>query len=252
MTASPEIILYGYSASPFYQKMLLVIRLKQLPFSIVKVNRQPPRPELEVSLGITYRRIPVLAIGNDVYCDTAIAIQALESRFPNVGLDLQMNGLRIGTAAFWPDRAIFKACAALMPKELWTPEFIVDRSAFSGAQVDPVRMEQARPMILSQLRTHCDLIEDQLNSSSTNWLESTAKPTFIDVSFYFVRQIFDLPVRLHKLMIDSLSGASLDSSIWHSRLNFQVCPISKVTRMAQEHARSHQPDAQSHSSHSHG
>lgn len=41
-----------------------------------------PRPELSDLLGITYRRIPVLAIGNDVYCDTSLIATALERRFP--------------------------------------------------------------------------------------------------------------------------------------------------------------------------
>lgn len=41
-----------------------------------------PRPELSDLLGITYRRIPVLAIGNDVYCDTRLIATALERRFP--------------------------------------------------------------------------------------------------------------------------------------------------------------------------
>jgi glutathione S-transferase len=41
-----------------------------------------PRPELSDLLGIAYRRIPVLAIGNDVYCDTSLISSALERRFP--------------------------------------------------------------------------------------------------------------------------------------------------------------------------
>ena len=41
----------------------------------------PPRPEL-LTLGIPYRRVPVLAIGNDVYCDSTLIIDVLERRFP--------------------------------------------------------------------------------------------------------------------------------------------------------------------------
>jgi glutathione S-transferase len=41
-----------------------------------------PRPDLSDLLGIAYRRIPVLAIGNDVYCDTSLIAAALERRFP--------------------------------------------------------------------------------------------------------------------------------------------------------------------------
>jgi glutathione S-transferase len=41
-----------------------------------------PRPELSSALGVSYRRIPVLAIGNDVYCDTSLIASALERNFP--------------------------------------------------------------------------------------------------------------------------------------------------------------------------
>ena len=39
-----------------------------------------PRPEVMDMLGIKYRRIPILAIGNDVYCDTSLIASALERR----------------------------------------------------------------------------------------------------------------------------------------------------------------------------
>lgn len=41
-----------------------------------------PRPDLE-ALGITYRRIPIMAIGRDVYCDSSLIIDVLEERFPD-------------------------------------------------------------------------------------------------------------------------------------------------------------------------
>ncbi len=41
-----------------------------------------PRPEVIELLGIGYRRIPLLAIGNDVYCDTALIVPQLEKRVP--------------------------------------------------------------------------------------------------------------------------------------------------------------------------
>lgn len=44
-----------------------------------------PRPDLK-ALGITYRRIPLLSIGKDVYCDTSCIIDALQSHFPSKAL----------------------------------------------------------------------------------------------------------------------------------------------------------------------
>ena len=40
-----------------------------------------PRPEITDLLGIKYRRIPILAIGNDVYCDTRLIAPVLEREF---------------------------------------------------------------------------------------------------------------------------------------------------------------------------
>ena len=67
---APQIVLYAYPESPFGQKLSQVLLLKQLPYSLVLVPRMPPRSELAL-LGVTYRRIPVLAIGNDVYLECA-------------------------------------------------------------------------------------------------------------------------------------------------------------------------------------
>lgn len=35
-----------------------------------------PRPDL-LDLGITHRRVPILAIGKDIYCDSSCAVRAL-------------------------------------------------------------------------------------------------------------------------------------------------------------------------------
>lgn len=128
--SDPPIILYGYAQSPFYQKMLLVLLFKRLPHKLVKVQRMPPRPELSL-LGVSYRRIPVLAIGGDVYCDTALAIIALEERFPGRGLDLKSGGVQSGASFFWADRAIFRASTGLMPAETWSKDFVIDRCVAS-------------------------------------------------------------------------------------------------------------------------
>lgn len=53
--------------------------------TVVRVTDKPPRPAL-LSLGITYRRIPVMSIGNDVFFDTSLMIAELERRFtPEIG-----------------------------------------------------------------------------------------------------------------------------------------------------------------------
>ena len=98
---APEIILFGYDQSPYFQKLKLILLFKELPFKLVKVSRILPRPEL-TSLGINYRRIPILSIGGSVYCDTAVAVSALENVFPQKYL-----GWKENVAVNLQERAIF-------------------------------------------------------------------------------------------------------------------------------------------------
>jgi len=41
-----------------------------------------PRPLITSTFGLQYRRIPILAIGRHIYCDTSLIIEALEHFFP--------------------------------------------------------------------------------------------------------------------------------------------------------------------------
>ena len=74
-----------------------------------------PRPLLVSTFGLHYRKIPVLAIGRDIYVDTSLIIEALEHFFPASegwgtvyppiqGLDdWTYRGLARGFASFWTD-----------------------------------------------------------------------------------------------------------------------------------------------------
>ena len=55
-------------------------RLTWTVFSVVNVKDIPPRPEL-LQLGISYRRVPVVFIGGEVFFDTNLIFQELERRF---------------------------------------------------------------------------------------------------------------------------------------------------------------------------
>lgn len=47
-----------------------------------------PRPDLN-ALGVQYRRIPILTIGKDIYCDSRLILQKLEERFSEGRLGLE-------------------------------------------------------------------------------------------------------------------------------------------------------------------
>lgn len=44
-----------------------------------------PRPILE-SLGITYRRVPIVSVGKDVYCDNQAILRGLQETFKDKAL----------------------------------------------------------------------------------------------------------------------------------------------------------------------
>ena len=69
-------ILYHYPMSPYSEKIRLVLGALDISWYSVEVPAQPPRPTLDALAG-GYRRIPVLQIGADLYCDTCLIVDAL-------------------------------------------------------------------------------------------------------------------------------------------------------------------------------
>lgn len=97
------------------------------------------RPELSELLGIGYRRIPVLAIGNDVYCDTALIGTALERHFPaSEGYGTLFpprkdggktdTGLVKALTMSWVDKTVFPLSAMSLPWGKFDAAFLADRS----------------------------------------------------------------------------------------------------------------------------
>ena len=64
-----DIILHAYDASPFTQRALKLLAIKDLAWRWVKPPMMPPKDDL-VALTGGYRGTPVMQIGADVYVDT--------------------------------------------------------------------------------------------------------------------------------------------------------------------------------------
>ncbi|KAI0812101.1 glutathione S-transferase [Xylaria sp. FL0064] len=75
------IVLYHYDLSPYARRLIWYLTLRKIPYSQCIQPRMLPRPDLSL-LGVSYRRIPVLSIGRDVYLDTRLIIQKLETLYP--------------------------------------------------------------------------------------------------------------------------------------------------------------------------
>jgi glutathione S-transferase len=103
-----DIILHHFASSPFSEKIRLILGYKKLPWKSVLVPPILPKPDV-VALTGGYRRTPVLQVGADIYCDTALICDVLEHLRPEATLyPPHLKGVcRI--FAQWADTALFWA-----------------------------------------------------------------------------------------------------------------------------------------------
>ena len=132
----PEILLHQYASSPFAEKIRVCLGIKGLAWGAVDQPVIMPKPEL-VALTGGYRRIPVMQIGADIYCDSQLIVRELERRFPELTLFPAGDSGLIQATALWTDRVVFQTAVAIIFGGLGdkVPEaFIKDREALRGGR----------------------------------------------------------------------------------------------------------------------
>lgn len=106
-----DIILHHYATSPFSEKIRLVLGYKKLAWKSVIIPAISPKPEVLALTG-GYRKTPILQIGADVYCDSALICDVLEHLQPELTLYPEgMQGVARITAQ-WADTTLFWAAMA--------------------------------------------------------------------------------------------------------------------------------------------
>ena len=73
----PDLILHHYPSSPFSEKIRLALGYKTLMWKSVIIPPIMPKPDV-IALTGGYRKTPILQVGADVYCDTALICDVLE------------------------------------------------------------------------------------------------------------------------------------------------------------------------------
>ena len=104
----PDLILHHYAMSPFSEKIRLVLGYKKLAWKSVIIPRILPKPDV-VALTGGYRRTPLLQIGADIYCDTALICDVLEHLRPAPSLHPQGSSGAVRIVAQWADSTLFAA-----------------------------------------------------------------------------------------------------------------------------------------------
>ncbi len=113
------LIFHHYPSSPFSEKIRLMFGYKNLPWKSVVIPSIAPKPDL-VALTGGYRKTPVLQIGSDIYCDTALISDVLEHLQPLPTLYPEPSKGLARTLAHWADNTLFWTAMAysMQPKGL--------------------------------------------------------------------------------------------------------------------------------------
>lgn len=166
-----NVILHHYPTSPFAEKVRAILGYKQLAWHSVFQPMVSPKHDL-VALTGGYRRIPVLQIGNQIMCDSALIADVLEHIQPEPAL--YPSGLKglVRTVAQWADVQLFPVAMAYNfqpagaqhvfagqpPENL--AAFTQDRKAMRGG-APRMMPSDAAGQYKSYLRRICAMLEGQ-------------------------------------------------------------------------------------------
>lgn len=138
-----DLMLHHYPTSPFAEKVRAVLGHKQLAWRSVHIPMMMPKPDV-VALTGGHRRTPLLQIGADVFCDTALICDELERRSPARPLYPKGQEGLTRIVAQWADDLVFGPAMAFhfQPKGAadvfagadpeWVKAFTEDRKAMRG------------------------------------------------------------------------------------------------------------------------
>jgi glutathione S-transferase len=143
-----------------------MLGFKGLSWRSVIIPSIMPKPDLTALTG-GYRKTPILQIGADIYCDTALMARRLEQQKASPAFFPEGQEFTVASFAAWADSVLFMHAVSLVfqPESLAVrfakvpPEavkaFVADRGAlFTGGNASRLPAEQARhqwPTLMSRL-----------------------------------------------------------------------------------------------------
>ncbi|MEL7538398.1 MAG: glutathione S-transferase family protein [Pseudomonadota bacterium] len=207
-----ELILHHHAPSPFGEKIRLALGLKNLSWRSVLVSMVPPRPAMTALTG-GYRKIPVLQIGADIYCDTRRITAELEYRFPTPSL-FPTGDAGVGLAiASWSDQTFFQPGAGLSMgmNEQLPADILNDRKAFFNF-MDFSTLKDDLAHLHTQFLAQVPLVENQL-ADGRAFLNGDA-PGAVDIAAYFPIWM----ARANVPGIDRWLNGRADLNAWEGRM----------------------------------
>jgi glutathione S-transferase len=107
-----DFILHHYDASPFAEKIRILLGHKNAHYKAVNIPIIMPKPDL-VALTGGYRKTPVLQHNNHIYCDTRLIAREIDEQFATESIFPLGLSLTANTLAQWADQHLFSVAVAL-------------------------------------------------------------------------------------------------------------------------------------------
>jgi len=158
-----EIIFHQYAMSPFSEKIRKILACKNIAYREVDQPAWMPKPHLTPLTG-GYRRIPVLQIGADIYCDSALIARKLDAIVPEPSIYADGNAAAAEATALWADKLLFPATVPLVftaLADIIPPELFDDRRAMFP-QLNLESLRAALPAARGMLHSACAMLEQTL------------------------------------------------------------------------------------------
>ncbi|KAK2019318.1 glutathione S-transferase [Colletotrichum eremochloae] len=184
-----KIVLYHYSVSPYARRIVWYLALRGIPY--VQCMQPPvlPRPDVN-KLGIVHRRIPILAIGRDIYYDTRLMLRKLEQLYPSrprlgAAVPEQVAIERL-LEAFIIDGGVFSNSINVLPTDLpmlRDPKhnWFKDREDYVGRKHSVETIQRGRPTAVNEIRRTMELLETTLLADGRDWILKTDGPGLADI-----------------------------------------------------------------------
>jgi glutathione S-transferase len=184
-----EIILHHYPESPFSEKVRLLLGFKGQAYSAVTIPIIMPKPDL-MSLTGGYRKTPVMQIGADIYCDTAIICRVIDRLYPEDSIYPTEMSAIASAVAHWTDTFFFRVCVAVafQPKALVNSPLFSDPEAASAFMADRAQLNEGSTQLtmdaaiaVPYFQSHLVRMDNQLQNGG---FLLGGKPSIVDFSTY--------------------------------------------------------------------
>ncbi len=178
-----EIILHHYALSPYAEKIRLALGRKSLPWRSVETPMVMPKPD-HVELTGGYRRVPVLQIGADIYCDTHCIVRALDRLYPDPPLSPRGQEAVEHALSRWAETTFMLGVHALFALGgVFDEAFVEDRRKTMvppGLNLESLKV--VLPTRMLQVRANLDRLERLLSDGRAFLLGS--EPSLADFSAF--------------------------------------------------------------------